>query len=192
MSSLGISEEEAKKIVANYEEGYKATMEFAKKGEAFVKNNGYILINPVYGHRLWWWDFKKWSKRQQSFTTEFWEEYRLYHKDTGDSIAQEVKQHFQAVSKYGRLARNAPSQGSSSIMTKLATIDLFNWIVDNDYFSKILLVNITHDEINTEFPEELKDSYPQLVQSIMAKAGSMLCSKVEVPAEASVGEFWIH
>jgi hypothetical protein len=47
-------------------------------------------------------------------------------------------------------------------------------------------------EINTEFPEELKDSYPQLVQSIMAKAGSMLCSKVEVPAEASVGEFWIH
>lgn len=192
MSSLGISEEEAKKIVANYNEGYKATIEFAKKGEAFVKNTGYILINPVYGHRLWWWDFKKWNKRQQSFTPEFWKEYRLYHKGTGDTIAQEVKQYFQTIGKYGRLARNAPSQGSSSIMTKLATIDLFNWIIDNGYFNKILLVNITHDEINTEFPEELKDSYPQLVQSIMAKAGSMLCTKVEVSAEASVGEFWIH
>lgn len=192
MSSLGISEEEAKKIVANYEEGYKATMEFAKRGEAFVKNNGYIIINPVYGHRLWWWDHKEWLERQKTFTSEFWEDYRENHKGTNSSIAQMVKMHFQASSKYGRLARNAPSQGSSSIMTKLATIDLFNWIVDNGYFNKILLVNITHDEINTEFPEELKDSYPQLVQSIMAKAGSMLCTKVEVPAEASVGLFWIH
>lgn len=192
MSSLGISEEEAKKIVANYEEGYKATMEFAKRGEAFVKKNGYIIINPTYGHRLWWWDHKEWLERQKTFTSEFWEDYRENHKGTTSCIALMVTMHFQASSKYGRLARNAPSQGSSSIMTKLATIDLFNWIVDNGYFNKILLVNITHDEINTEFPEELKDSYPQLVQSIMAKAGNMLCNKVEVPAEASVGEFWIH
>jgi DNA polymerase-1 len=146
MSSLGISEEEAKKIVVNYEEGYKATMEFAKKGEAFVKNNGYIIINPTYGHRLWWWDHKEWLERQKTFTPEFWEDYRENHKGTSSSIAQMVKMHFQASSKYGRLARNAPSQGSSSIMTKLATIDLFNWIVDNGYFSKILLVNITHDK----------------------------------------------
>ena len=192
MSSLQISEEEAKKIVSNYEEGYKATMQFAKKGESFVKQNGYILINPIYGHRLWWWDHKKWLSRQESFTPEFWESYRLYHKGTGDDIAQEVKTHFGAVSKYGRLARNAPSQGSSAIMTKLASIDLFNWIVDNNYFNKILLVNITHDEINTEFPEDLKDTYPKLVQDIMAKAGSELCSKVEVPAEAAVGDHWIH
>lgn len=146
MSSLGISEEEAKKIVANYEEGYKATMEFAKRGEAFVKNNGYIIINPTYGHRLWWWDHKEWLARQKTFTPEFWEDYRENHKGTNSSIAQMVKMHFQASSKYGRLARNAPSQGSSSIMTKLATIDLFNWIVDNGYFNKILLVNITHDK----------------------------------------------
>lgn len=146
MSSLGISEEEAKKIVANYEEGYKATMEFAKRGEAFVKNNGYIIINPTYGHRLWWWDHKEWLERQKTFTPEFWEDYRENHKGTNSSIAQMVKMHFQASSKYGRLARNAPSQGSSSIMTKLATIDLFNWIVDNGYFNKILLVNITHDK----------------------------------------------
>ena len=41
---------------------------------------------------------------------------------------------------------------------KLAITEFFNWIVDNGYFGKILLVNLTHDEINTEFPEELKET----------------------------------
>ena len=192
MSSLGISETEAKSIVTNYQEGYKDTMIYAQKGSKFVRTNGYIEINPKFGHRLNWWDFKKWKKRQESFTSEFWEDYEKYHKGTGDSVHLEVKAHFQAASKYDRLARNAPSQGSSSIMTKLALIDLFKWIVENGYFAKVLIVNVTHDEINTEFPKELQDFYPKLVQDIMSKAGKIICTKVEVPAEASVGDCWIH
>lgn len=47
-------------------------------------------------------------------------------------------------------------------------------------------------EINTEFPEELKDFYPDLVQDIMAKAGSKLCKKVKVDAEAAVDTCWVH
>ena len=41
------SEEEAKKLVANYEEGFKGTIAFAKKGSAFVRKNGYIVICPM-------------------------------------------------------------------------------------------------------------------------------------------------
>ena len=192
MSSLGISETEAKSIVTNYQEGYKDTMIYAQKGSKFVRTNGYIEINPKFGHRLNWWDFKKWKKRQESFNSEFWEDYKKYHKGTGDSVHLEVKAHFQAASKYDRLARNAPSQGSSSIMTKLALVDLFKWIIENGYFAKVLIVNVTHDEINTEFPQELQDFYPKLVQDIMSKAGKIICTKVDVPAEASVGDCWIH
>lgn len=47
-------------------------------------------------------------------------------------------------------------------------------------------------EINTEFPKELKDTYPKIVQDLMSKAGKELCKKVDVPAEASIGDFWIH
>lgn len=46
-------------------------------------------------------------------------------------------------------------------------------------------------EINTEFPKELTE-FPTILQDIMAKAGKIICTKVEVPAEASVGDYWIH
>lgn len=146
MTSLGISEEEAKSIVKNYENGYKATMDFAKRGSAFVRANGYIVINPIFGHKLYWYDHKEWLERQQSFTPEFWKEYRDKYKRGNNSIALMVKNHFKAASKYDRLARNAPSQGSSAIMTKLALIDLFNWIVTNNHFNVIKIVNVTHDK----------------------------------------------
>lgn len=110
MQQLKCSEEEAKTIVRNYEEGFKGTAEFARKGSAFVRKNGYILICKQTGHRMYWWDHDVWLERQNSFTSEFWEEYKK-HKGTGDSIAVMVSTHFRAASKYDRLARNAPPQG---------------------------------------------------------------------------------
>ena len=64
------------------------------------------------------------------------------------SVAKEVKEHFQAASKWDRMSLNIPTQGGGAIVLKEASIRLFNWIVDNNYFNKILLVNLTHDEIN--------------------------------------------
>ena len=191
MAQLKCSEEEAKQILKNYEEGFKGTVEFAKKGLAFVKKNGYILMNKATGHRTYWWDHHKWLERQSSFTSEFWEDYRKNHKGTKDSIEIEVKKHFQALSKYGRLARNAPPQGTSAIMTKEAVINLFNWVIDNNYFNKVLLTNITHDETNWEFPKELKE-FPKIVQKYMEEAAAKYCKSLPIPAEASVGVHWIH
>jgi hypothetical protein len=59
---------------------------------------------------MYWWDHDKWLKRQESFTQEFWENYRAKHKGTGDAIAMEVREHFQAASKWDRMALNAPTQ----------------------------------------------------------------------------------
>ena len=146
MQQLKCSEEEAKKLVANYEEGFKGTIAFAKKGSAFVRKNGYIVICPMTGHRLHWYDHQEWLERQESFTKEFWEEYRTKHKGTGDNIAQMVSMHFKAASYYDRLARNSPPQGTSACMTKKAVTDIFNWIVDNGYFGIILLCVLVHDK----------------------------------------------
>ena len=146
MQQLKCSEEEAKTIIKNYEEGFKGTTEFARKGSAFVRKNGYILMCKLTGHKMYWWDHKEWLERQKSFTQEFWEEYRNYHKGTGDEIAKEVSMHFRAASKWDRLARNAPPQGTSACMTKEATTNIFNWIVDNNYFGKIRCCALVHDK----------------------------------------------
>lgn len=165
--------------------------EFAKKGSAFVRQNGYILICKHTGHKMYWWDHDKWLERQKSFTPEFWEEYRLKHKGTGDDVALEVRQHFQAAGKYDRMARNVVTQGTGAIIMKSAMTSLFNWIVDNNYFGKVNICASVHDEICCDYPNELKN-FPKVLEQIMEEAAALYCKSLPIPAKAEVGEYWIH
>ena len=189
---LGISVEEARKLVSNLLKGMSGLNNFKIQGSRNVRNKGYVEIMPQTGHRIYWWDWDKWKERQVSFTQEFWEDYKANHKGTEDNVAIMVKKHFQAASLWDRMALNSPTQGGGAILLKYAVTKLFNWVVDNGYFNKILFVNFTHDEINSEFPKELKDTYPQVVAAFMKEAGAKFYHKLEIPAEESVGDHWIH
>ena len=57
-----------------------------------------------------------------------------------------MRQHFQAASKYDRLARNSPTQGTGAVILKDAMTALFNWIVDNGYFGIIHICVAVHDK----------------------------------------------
>lgn len=188
---LKISVEEARKLVDNLLNGMQGLKDFKIKGSKAVRKNGYVEAHPLTGHKCYWWDHKEWLKRQASFNSEFWDNYKLYHKGTTSEVAKEVKEHFQAASKWDRMALNIPTQGGGAIVLKEASIRLFNWIIDNGLFNKVLLVNLTHDEINSEFPKEISD-YPNIVATIMEEAAAKYYKKLPIPAEASVGDCWIH
>ena len=190
--SASCSVEQAQEYIDRLNQGFKGISRFASEGSKFVRKNGYIVINKFTGHKLWWWDHDKWLERQKRFSEPgFWDVYKQKHKGTGDAIAQEVREHFQAASKYDRLARNCPTQGSGACITKLACINLFNWIVDNNYFNKVKLVAVVHDEICCEYPEELVD-FPKILEKTMEEASTHYCKFSKIPAEASVGDHWIH
>lgn len=182
VKNLGISKAKAQSIVDNYQEGYKATMEFARKGEAFVKKYGYILISKITGLKLWWWDHSKWLED---------EKYLQEHPELRKSKTFAV--HEKAASKYGRLARNAPSQGTSAEMTKTAVTNLFDWIVDNGYFGIIKIVSMVHDEINCEYPETQEFAkFPKLLEKFMIDAGKIFVTSLDMKAEATVNTHWVH
>lgn len=190
---LKISVEEARQLVINLLNGMSGLKAFKEKWSKFVLNNGYMVIMPQTGHRGYWHDWEYWKKEQESYTSEFWENYKQFHKGTGDSVCTRVKNHFQAKSKWcDRMSLNLPTQGGGAIVLKDACIDWFNWVVDNGYFGKILLVNLTHDEMNTEFPEELKDIYPNMVANIMQKSAAKYYHKLPIPASPEIGKCWIH
>lgn len=189
---LGISIEEARKLVQNLLSGMNGLNAFKIKGSKEVRNKGYVIAMSQTGHKSYWWDFKEWKERQASFTQEFWEDYKTYHKGTDSDIALMVKKHFQAASKYDRAALNTPTQGGGAVVIKDAATQLFNWIIDNGYFNKILLVNITHDEINSECPKEMSKEYASLVTTIMEQTAAKYYTKLPFPAEASIGDCWIH
>lgn len=188
---LGISVEEARQLVNNLLHGMTGLAEFKKLGSQKVRKLGYVEAHPLTGHKCYWWDHQKWIERQASFNSEFWENYKSHHKGTNSVVAKEVKEHFQAASKWDRMALNIPTQGGGAIVLKEATIRLFNYIIDNGYFKRILLVNLTHDEINSEFPKEFTE-WPNIVAKTMEEAAAKFYTKLPIPAEASVGTCWIH
>ena len=189
--ALGCSLEEAETIAAAYWKGFPGVAEFKAYGSKEVRSKGYVLMCKKTGHKMFWWDFDKWCERQKSFTQEFWEEYRTIHKPNKDSVYLEVKEHFQAVSKWDRMALNAPTQGSGAVIIKQACIDLFKWVIDNGYFGKVLFCVLVHDEINVEYPKEL-ESFPTILSSIMEKAAAIYCESMPIPAVPEVGDHWIH
>lgn len=192
MSSIGCTQEEAEEIVRNYEEGFKGTAEFAKKGSKFVRNNGFVEMCKATGHRMYWYDWKHWKEVQQSFTPEFWEAYKNYHKGTGDEIHLKVKQHFQAASKWDRMARNAPTQGSCAIMLKTSQIELLKWVIEHNKFGIYKLCALVHDECLWECPKEDSAEFAKLIEKYMLEAAAKYCKSIPIPAEAEIGKCWIH
>jgi DNA polymerase I-like protein with 3'-5' exonuclease and polymerase domains len=191
-NSKGCTLEEAKVFKDAYDSGFPGIAEFKKKGSAFVRKNGYILMCAYSGHKMFWWDWDKWVERQKSFTQEFWEDYRDHHKGSGDWVCQEVRQHFQAASKWDRMALNAPTQGSGIVILKIAMTNFFKWIVDNGYFGKVELAALVHDESNVIFPEELKDVVPPMQSKCMEEAAALICTKLPISAKPDVATYWKH
>lgn len=191
-SSLGCSLEEAQQFKNAYDSGFKGIAEFKKKGSKFVREHGYVLMNKYTGHRMYWHDWNYWNDVQKSYTPEFWDDYKRYHKGTGDATELEVKIHFKAAAKWDRMALNAPTQNTGVCILKTAATETFNWIIDNGYFNKILLCALVHDEQLIEIPKELKDTFPKLLEKIMLDSAAKFCKSVPIPAEAEVGDHWIH
>ena len=189
--SANCSVEQAQEYINRLDKGFSGISKFAREGSAFVRKNGYVLINKYTGHKMYWWDHNKWLERQKSFTQEFWEDYRINHKGTGSKIALEVREHFQAASKWDRMARNACTQGSGACITKLACTNFFNWIVENNLFDKVKIVAVVHDEICIEYPKKLSDTY-KILEYHMEEASKAYCKFSKIPAKAEVSTHWVH
>lgn len=189
--SANCSVEQAQKYIDDLDKFFKGRTTFYKKSSNFVRNNGYVLISPITGHKVYWWDWKEWKAKQEMFTQSFWEDYRNNHKGTGDEIAIMVRNHFQAASKYDRYSLNSPTQGTGAIIMKDAMTSLFNYIVDNHLFNIVKLCVVVHDEINCEYPEELVN-FPNDLANIMKSSASKYCKSIEIPACVEVSDHWVH
>ena len=180
--ALGCSKEEAQKFVKAYADGFKGITEFKKKGSAFVRNNGYVLICEHTGHKLYWEDFKKWREIEDLPDYIYKREY----------TSEERKEHEGAAAKWDRMALNAPTQGTGVAILKLSMTLFFKWLCNEGYFGKVLLCNLVHDEAVIEYPEELKDIVVPKLQEYMEKGGSVLCKKLPIPCVPETGNHWIH
>lgn len=187
--ALNCSEEEARQIKRNYEEGFKGTAEYARVNTEKLKQTGYVLINPITGHKMYWWDFSKWKERQDS--KEFWESYK-YHRGTGDAIDKEAKMHFKAIAKWGRMVRNGPTQGTAACILKRAMTRFFKYIIENELFNKVKFCTLVHDEVNIECPEKIKTIIASKLQEYMEESAAYYCKSLPIPAVPEIASCWVH
>ena len=89
------------------------------------------------------------------------------------------------------MALNGPTQGCGATILKSAVTDIFNWVVDNNYFNVIKFCAFVHDEFCGEFPEAVSE-FPGVVKDIMEKSAAKFCKSLPIPAEAEVDVCWKH
>lgn len=190
--TIGCSKEQAQKYYDAYMNHFTGVRDYMKKAAKEVKEKGYILICPETGHKAYWPGWGEWKAEEMKYDRAFWEDYKINHKGTGDMVAQEVRNHMKHASAWSRKAVNSPCQGLSAIITKSAMTEFFRWIVDNNLFGEVRIVDAVHDEIVITFPENMKDSVPDKLKEIMESVGNRYCKKVPIITEAEIAKYWVH
>lgn len=190
--AMGCTLEEAQEFKRAYDEGFPGIAQFKAKGSQFVRTHGYVLMCQYSGHKMYWWDWEQWKERQERYSAPgFWDEYKAHHKGTGDALALEVKHHFQAASKWDRMALNGPTQGSGIVILKIAMRKFFEWILANGYFNKVKLCALVHDEAVIEFPKDIEDA-PQVLKTCMEEAAALVCKSLPIPSKPETSDHWVH
>ena len=157
--------------------------------------NGYVLIDKVSGRKSFI-DFYPEYQRLETIINGhgFWEEYR-YHKN-GDTqefanyYKPTVREYFKLRGIMERKGLNYVIQGTAASQTKYAGIKLFKWIMDNNYFGVIKIVNLVHDEIVVECPSEMEDEVAKQVQAAMEEGANAFMEIIPMYAEPEVSNHW--
>ena len=194
--------EEAKKIYDNYMKGFPGIKEYQDKQRKFVMDNGFIILNDKLREKAFIYDYPELQTMKASFTQDFWEKYKdiprngagikVPRNDQERRMTELVHQYFKRKSSSEKQAIDYKCQGTGSAMFKSACMFLWNYLIENDLLFKVKFVIPAHDEINIEVPEEITDKMSKVLQDCMMKAGHIFCKNIEFPAEAEIGNCWIH
>lgn len=191
--NIGMSIDKAKELVQEMLKKMPGMAKFKKKTINFLKKNGYIIINETTGHRVYWPEWSQWRSVEDRFDRDFWNDYNINHKGTGDEVCKMVKEHM-AMSQdwFNKNVLNYPIQGGSAVVLKQAGADLFEWIVKHKLFNTVKFCVMAHDEIDIECPKKYESQMAKVLENIMEQAAAKFYKKLKIPAECSCGDHWIH
>lgn len=118
----GIPVEEAKEIYDNFMEGFPGIKRYQDYCRAAVMRDGYILLNPLTGHRAHIYDAEELKETHNKMQEpRFWEYYQNVRKrNPQDEIVQEVRHYMQ---------RKAASEKQSINYRKMYAAQISNYLL---------------------------------------------------------------
>jgi DNA polymerase-1 len=147
---------------------------------------GYIQFNNVTGRKYFFniAENHYFQLRDQVEDPYFWQ-----HEPNAREI---FRKYSSAQNDMSRIAQNYPIQGSAADITKYACILFFKAILTNKWWMKVKIVNLIHDEILVECPEEMLEEVQSILLKCMEEAGKPFCTTVPLKASAESGLYWVH
>jgi DNA polymerase-1 len=158
--TLGISMREASELIDKYFTTFPNIKKFLEMLGRFGKMNGYIRTFKPF-------------KRKRFF--DYWEGRKTPPKELG---------------MIERASKNTPIQGASADMTKLALINIHNYIKDNNLQQDIKIVMTVHDQIDTICREELAESWKTTMTEIMEAAAKTIVTNGLLKADTNISKTW--
>lgn len=190
----GIPVEEAKEIYDNFMEGFPGIKRYQDYCRAAVMRDGYILLNPLTGHRAHIYDAEELKETHSKMQEPgFWEYYQNVRKrNPQDEIVQEVRHYMQRKAASEKQSINYRIQNRGAMCFKLSSIKLFNWIVDHKLMDKVKMCVPAHDEFNLECPVEIKEQIGKVLIDCMIAGGKPFCPNVFLGADIDINDHWVH
>ena len=190
----GIPVEEAKEIYDNFMEGFPGIKRYQDYCRMAVMRDGYILLNPLTGHRAHIYDAKELQEtRSKMQEPGFWEYYQNARKrNPQDEIIQEVRHYMQRKAASEKQSINYRIQNRGAMCFKLSSIKLFNWIVDHKLIDKVKMCVPAHDEFNLECPVAIKEQVGKVLIDCMVAGGKPFCPNVFLGADIDINDHWVH
>lgn len=196
----GIPIEEAQKIYNDYMSGFKGVKKYQDFCRKDVMEKGFILLNPLTGHKAFIYDFEELKRIKDKFKEPgFWEYYREMKREAPEcETVQMVKKYFKRKSASEKQSINYRIQGTGSMCLRVSLINFFKYLRDNNLLFKVLITVIPYDEINCEAPKEIADQIAKVLYNCMVKAGAYFCTRCKLDADISILEdgslptYWIH
>lgn len=190
----GIPVEEAKEIYDNFMEGFPGIKRYQDYCRAAVMRDGYILLNPLTGHRAHIYDAEELKETHNKMQEPgFWEYYHNARKrNPQDEIVQEVRHYMQRKAASEKQSINYRIQNRGAMCFKLSSIKLFNWIVDHKLIDKVKMCVPAHDEFNLECPAAIKEQVGKVLIDCMIAGGKPFCPNVFLGADIDINDHWVH
>lgn len=198
--NYGKSHEEAVQIYNSYMEGLTGVQKYQSYCRKAVMKDGYILMNPLTGHRAHIEDWEDLQEIRDLMNQEgFWEEYRYMKKyEPYNPLLPRIRNFFKRKADLEKKSINFRIQNRGAMCFKLSGILLFNWIISNNYQNIVKLCVGAHDEWDTECPESISEEFASILVKCMEKGGQPFCTKTKLSADVaklednSLPDFWIH
>ena len=195
----GIPIEEANKIYNAYMNGFKGLKAYQDFRRKDWFNKGYILLNPLTGHKAYIYDYEQLKEDKEWMKTLDWDYYREMKKtDPTCYTVERVRRFFKRKSASEKQSINYPIQATGSMCLRLSLIYFFYFLRDTQLLNKVKICVTPYDEINCEAPKEIAEEVAMTLYNCMIKAGAFFCRRCKLDADisrledGSLPTYWVH